>query len=165
MSATPKKKLCWNCEGNVSRKEENCPFCGVYLHPDSITGNTAEIEEHTPPYRTTNFKSNEQIPAMPYANSADASSDEESTVDEKTQKIEEKTFSLNENTKNTMYALALLMSGSMFFLFGLVLILFSRNGQFSLQWNGNYWFIYLFASLPMLFIGWRISHRLSDSNL
>ncbi|MGZ3633930.1 MAG: hypothetical protein ACXWM7_06595 [Parachlamydiaceae bacterium] len=33
MSENTKKKLCWNCEGNVSLYEDTCPYCRASILP------------------------------------------------------------------------------------------------------------------------------------
>jgi hypothetical protein len=61
MSAVPKKKLCWNCEGNVAKDIDNCPYCGVYVHG-------AEVEEDArwnPSYQPDSTKM-EDIPSPLY---------------------------------------------------------------------------------------------------
>jgi hypothetical protein len=58
MSAVPKKKLCWNCEGNVSREIDNCPYCGVYLH-------AAELEENSS-WNPSYHSKKEEIPSPLY---------------------------------------------------------------------------------------------------
>ncbi len=52
--------------------------------------------------------------------------------------------------------LLFLLGGSVFFLFGLVLWLFSQNGVFTLNWNGDYWYVYLSGGLALLGLGCRV---------
>lgn len=139
MNQMKKKKLCWNCEGSVDKEAENCLFCGVYLHPEEIKNKKKEVddEDFTPIYQE------EEISDEPSSSSSPLK--EEPSIEN----LLSKTYS------STLLPTLFLLSGSFFFLFGLILYLFSKDGVFSLQWNGNFWFLYLFISLPLLFMGWR----------
>lgn len=150
MKTKPKKKLCWNCEGNVTLQAENCPYCGVYLSP----GDEAKDHPFSPPYKNTQTEGNSEVPVAPYANQEKESSPiskEETELDQDKEQI-----------TTIVQPLALLLAGSMFFIFGLALLLFSHNGVFSLHWDGNYWYIYLLISLPMLGFGWMFMRNIKD---
>lgn len=143
MSATPKKKLCWNCEGRVALSEENCPFCGVYLSSSALINQADENSTHIAPYQNIN---DQTIPDSPYSNkneNEDSLSSEDS--------LEES----HSTSKSSLLALTLLLAGSIFFIFGLILLVFARQGTLTLQWNASYWFVYLGMSVILLFMGWR----------
>ena len=154
MNKLQKKKLCWNCESQVSIEEETCPICGVSVVPAYLEGTGANF---SPPYSMgagTDFG----IPRSPYETDASNSS-LESEISEK--KIEEGQPALDE-FKRVMITVILLLTGSVFFIFSLALALFSRHGVFTLQWDGSYWFIYTLFAIPLLIIGWRSLMRLDD---
>jgi hypothetical protein len=142
MSKTLKKKLCWNCEGAVSFEEENCPFCGVYLSPHGRDHDEEEEEENdffTPPYPSEKEEET-PLPKPPL------------------KKTDENLTDL----KKVAMPVTLLLSGTVFFLFGLALFLFSRGGLFILRWNGSYWHIYLTVGLASLFFGWKSLNKLGE---
>lgn len=141
MMATPKTKLCWNCEGSAPVEEENCPYCGVYLGPGSESD---EGDLLAPPYRIHDQQTEEDILDSPYA------PEEEPELRDYEQPEEEEG-----DMQSTITPLLLLLGGAVFLLFGLVLALFSQHGVFTLQWNGEYWYVYLLLAVPMLFFGWR----------
>lgn len=58
--------------------------------------------------------------------------------------------------KEALYPLLCLLPGAVFFLFSLVLLLFSQQGVLTLRWSAAYWYVYLGASLPLLYLGWRL---------
>lgn len=151
MNPKPKVKLCWNCEGRVSFKDENCPYCAVYLHPESNQGDDEDDDETPldPPYRVISNSDN-PAPKAPYAA-------EEVVKDEET-------FTLlpTEGLKHVLAPLALLLFGSTFFLFGIILLLFSQEGIFTLRWNANIWFMYELLAIPLLFLGWRTLNRFKE---
>jgi hypothetical protein len=163
MSKVVKNKLCWNCEGNVSRDAANCKYCGVYLHRDDDDDDDIyedEIEEEvkapTSPPPTTNpgptlvkpVSAETAIPRPPY----------------NTEKVVTATLDKNSVHSDANYVtalktvvapLVLLSAGSVFVIFAFLLYFFSSNGVLQLQWNSSYWFYYLLAALPLLFFGWK----------
>ncbi len=62
MSAVPKKKLCWNCEGNVAREVDNCTYCGVYLQAPELD----EDNQWNPSYQSPNKTEDDDIPSPIY---------------------------------------------------------------------------------------------------
>lgn len=166
MSAVPKKKLCWNCEGNVSRQIDNCPYCGVYLHAEELEENS----DWNPSYRPSS--KTEEIPSPIYQiqqeqeDSAETESNErieESPVDIKKEESEVFAWSqLSTQLKKDVYPILFLMMGSIFFLFGVVLLLFSQNGVLTLQWQGSHALYFLAASLPLVGFGWWYLQKLDS---
>jgi hypothetical protein len=158
MSKVPKSRLCWNCEGSVSIAEETCPFCGVSVVPASLDG---PISNFAPPYNPHAHQDN-HVPHSPYGHSHSHSHTEEVAPEHHKRAahvVEEAAPEIDE-FKKVLQAVTLLLSGSVFFLFGLALVLFSTNGTFVLQWNGALWFVYTLLSLPLLFFGWRALMKL-----
>lgn len=145
-----KTKLCWNCEGRVGYKEEHCQFCGVYLSPTSIYGQTIEEEEDysSPSHHIEDSLEDKPFTAHPYEEKKDQNYQRSS---------EEKTLSLipSSEFRHLLLTLGLLLFGSAFFLFGITLFLFSKDGSFILKWEGEYWFYYLILSVGLLFLGWK----------
>lgn len=136
--AEQRQKLCWNCEGNISFQEENCPFCAVYVGPIG-----QEIKNS--PFRNNHAK-NKDIPASPYAKEEVK---EEAAVEEDS--VSPAAFFTQESL---FMPLVFLPAGSILLLFSIYMVLFSENGRLTLQWNADYWYIYFLLSLPMLGCGW-----------
>lgn len=154
MSKQPKKRLCWNCEGSVGATTENCPFCGVSVIPASLDGPGG----FSPPYRMGSTQEN-AVPKSPFA-AAESEEKEDSDMDQENHTEKSREEDVPEEFKPMLVATIMLLTGSVFFLFGIVLALFSQNGVFTLQWNGNIWFIYSALSLPLLYFGWKSLSRL-----
>lgn len=148
MNKSPRKRLCWNCEGSVSLAEEICPFCGVSVVPAFLEGTGADF---TPPY-SSNSEKGFEVPKSPY--SIDQDKDMAATESAHAKEADDGEPAVDE-FKRVVIAVSLLLTGSVFFLFGLALVLFSQNGIFTLQWNGDIWFIYTILALPLLFVGWK----------
>ncbi len=144
MSTAPKKKLCWNCDGRVSMQEENCPFCGVYLSP-VFSGQEEDKNSIAPPYRLVTTE--EEVHKAPYA-----VDDEDSSKSEGNEAVlSEESMSVQQ----TIMTMAFLFAGSILLFFGSLLMIFSENGYLTLRWNGEFWYLYLALSMPLMFLGWR----------
>ena len=147
MSAVPKKKLCWNCEGNIAKEIDNCPYCGVYVHSPDLDENSG----WNIPY--VNNSKREEIPSPLYQIHGENDLESEDSSDKVGETSQAPSMALQ--FKEDILPVLLLMSGSIFFLFGIVLFLFSDNGTLTLQWNGNQWPYFLLLSLPCVYFGWK----------
>lgn len=155
MSAVPKKKLCWNCEGNVARETDNCPYCGVYVH-------SAETEDDSgwnPDYRPSE---SEEIPSplyrIPRAHDSSSVENLEATPSDSSDPIS--FFPLLARLKEDLFPVLFLMTGSVFFLFGVILVLFSQNGTLTLQWQSRNGFYFLLLAFPLIGFGWRFLRQM-----
>lgn len=157
MSAVPKKKLCWNCEGNVSANIDNCPYCAVYLHPSELEENAS----WNPSYRSSK---KEEIPPPPYQIRVDGEQTQERTEEF----LEEGRFFnwhvLFAQLKRDIFPILFLMMGSIFFLFGIVLLLFSQNGTLTLQWQESHAFYFLLFAFPLIGFGWKFFQQLDNDH-
>jgi hypothetical protein len=159
MSQKTKKKLCWNCEGNVSLKNENCPYCGVSLTVSPLLSDVKN--PFAPPYRFTEPSSHSIIPASPYLPSSESESHSEDSEHEDSSPSEPLE---TDELKATTISLLLLLFGTVFLIFGIILWLFSDEHRiFILSWNGKYWFVYLLLGIPMSYFGWRFSRQADKS--
>ena len=144
MGAVPQKKICWNCEGNVSREADNCTYCGVYLHA---------IDEDTSFSRTPSlYPLHQPQPSVQEENPAENTEDFSFGS----------SHSLLDRLKRDLFPLLFLMMGSVFFLFGIVLLLFSQNGVLTLQWEQTDGFYFFLSALPFMAIGWMFLQRLGS---
>lgn len=153
MNNSQKKRLCWNCEGSVSIAEETCPFCGVSVVPAFLEGTN---NSYAPPYAigSTHETAVPRSPYDPIPDDEDASADPVSLI-----KGKDAAEPAADEFKSTILAVTLLLTGSVFFMFGLVLALFSHDGVLTLRWDGAYWYIYTALAIPLFFFGWRsLSH-------
>lgn len=150
MSAVPKKKLCWNCEGSVSREVDNCPYCGVYVY----SGEQEDYSNWNAGYHSEDSRAGEipdPIYRVPKEHGIENNEDEVISS-------EASSFSSSDiltHLKKEVFPILFLMTGSVFFLFGVVLLLFSQNGTLVLQWqsqNGYYFFLLAF---PLVAFGWK----------
>lgn len=160
MSAVPKKKLCWNCEGNVAKNIDNCPYCGVYLHGLEEEGDST----WNPAYQPSSNKT-EEIPSPLYQIKPEV---EETSDQEETAFLEnERPFSWSSlfgQLKRDIFPSLFLMMGSVFFLFGIVLVLFSQNGSLTLQWQESDGLYFLLFAIPLIAFGWMFLQQLETDD-
>ena len=131
MKAT-KKRLCWNCEGNVPVNLENCPYCSVYLNNQSSDDSKEEEEEDdlAPPYRLISSTEDQKVPASPFSAMEPSSSKVESH--QPTADLKEAAATMSD-MKTIALPLVLLLAGSICFIFSLLMLLFSEGGLFTLR--------------------------------
>lgn len=146
MSKSLRKRLCWNCEGEVVLSEEVCPFCGVSVVPACLEG---PGDLFAPPY-SNHFDKDLEVPKSPYDLHGSHPAEQTAPL---ASNEEESEPALDDFKRGTI-AIILLLSGSVFLLFSLALALFSQNGTFTLQWDGTFWYVYAIVALPLLAIGW-----------
>ena len=127
------------------RDEETCQYCGVSVVPASLDGSQ---QPFTPLYQPTSHP--QSPPASQYKQPVNR--DTPANPQDADSETPEASFA---EFKHVLWAITFLLSGSVFFLFGTALALFSHNGVLTLQWNGDMWFLYLLVALPLLFFGWR----------
>lgn len=152
MSAVPKRKLCWHCDGSVAQHEVNtCPYCGVYLLA------TEDTEENR---WNPNFQQQEEqeVPSPLYQIQPDDHSDSQTA----SSKFNLATSEACQKLKLDVGPILMLMSGSIFFLFAIVLYLFAQDGLLTLQWNAAYWPYFLGCSFPLIFLGWRWLEQIEE---
>ena len=161
MSAVPKKKLCWNCEGNVAKEIDNCPYCGVYLHaPD-----TEDDSIWNPAYRPSS--ENEEVPSPLYQIQSEIPQEFEEQGKVVTASDQSESMSWHHlflQLKRDVFPILFLMMGSVFFLFGVVLLLFSQNGTFTLQWQESDGLTFLLFAIPLTGMGWLYLQRLEAND-
>lgn len=172
MNKKIKKKLCWNCEGESNFQAESCSYCGVSLTPLSI-GNDQE-NSLSPPYRLVHETEDDHVPISPYISqnhSNEAAQPAQNTPLNQNESGQDALSNANDDIlsnelkndlKNTLLTVCLLFSGSVLFIFGLMILLFSENGQFVLKWSDQYWYLYFVIAIPMLLLGWAFLKKIEN---
>lgn len=157
MSATPKKRLCWNCDGSLSLAVDQCTYCG------------ASLKEGANPKQAKKKSSDPLAPPFAMLQEAKPAKAPQPPFDVLGKRLEEEeeeppvVEAANSSDSTTVFSsLLFLLGGSVFFLFGLVLWLFSQNGVFTLHWNGDYWYVYLSGGLALLGLGCRALKGLNE---
>lgn len=132
------KRICWNCEGEVSLHLPDCPYCGAELSaPNSSFAPPRELGD---PFQTAPNTGNRKIEQKEWEEALDTTP-------------KQKVTSLP--GKGDWISLILLLPGVVFALFGLLLLFFSEEGVLTLHWNKNLAFFYFLGAVPLIFLGWR----------
>jgi hypothetical protein len=159
MSARPeRKKMCWNCEGNVSLIAENCPYCQAALYPQEEETEKPVKQEYPSPYklpRADRSMAKPSAPTSPFAENFGEKNSEEENEEEDQAEEKDDIASIRHlsDAKNVVVTMSMLMGGLVFFLFGLLLLLFSSHGYLVLRWSNAYWFFYAGIGALMIFLG------------
>lgn len=149
MTSTTHKQLCSNCDGYVHIYEIVCPYCGVALSEQkkeseedftqsnlsqSLEEKSAHVQERfEPPYPGYGAELNKVA--------TDSAKQEEPSQEE---------------TTSSLKALIFLWPGTVFFLLGLTMLLFSSEGYLTFQFRSKFWFVYLLMGAPLLYAGYRV---------
>lgn len=153
-------KLCWNCEGDVDLASEACTYCGV-----DLGGATKEESQQAfePAYKVVRPTGEPSIPEPAYRASGGAAvADEQWNEALNGAEGQKQMKSQVSEVKGWLAPLTMLLSGSVFFLFGFVLFLFSQDGVFTLRWNANFSVLYLVLAVPLLYYGWQALQKIEE---
>lgn len=152
MNTKTHKKLCWNCDGYVHIYEIQCPYCAADLSDyacDKAKERNAPLSDSIEEVKE---KIQEEVPKPAYQSSY-------GHFEELPKHIESapKEFEIKEekDVENPLAALLLLLPGSVLFLLGLSMILFSGDGYLTFKFKSKFWYFYLVGSLPLLLLGYR----------
>ena len=144
MNSKGKGKICWNCEGEVHKEMDQCPYCGTSLSPMQDQENT----KNSPEVSLT-----KQSPPSTYSNLSEEILKANRIL---YKKEEEKRESVSVFEKNPFSALVFFLPGSLFFIFGLILFIFSQEGSLILSWNARYSFLYIVLGSALSWAGWKV---------
>ena len=151
MEMTQKKKLCPNCEGNVSYDAIFCPYCRADLSraaqkPEAQEGKSQASESLASLYRPPYLVRESHGYGVP---------DERESSYEEPQEEEYFEEEKKEPGNRSVWALLLLSVGGNLLTLGLLILFFSEAGRLTLEWKSGTWFLYCFLSAPFLFLGWK----------
>lgn len=136
-----RRKLCWECGGEVPYSAEQCPFCGAVFE----VGDPKESETEAffnQSSESSDLFSDGQDPKPLYQ-----PIDEDAPLEEEVPTEEEKP---DAESRQQLICLCLLIPGFALLLFGIIMFFFSQEGYLTLKWNAS-WGMFIFA-LAALFI-------------
>lgn len=134
MNSDGRRKLCWECGGEVPVEVEQCPFCGATFEVKSEPFYSASSEEEVDSFSTSEPPSPLYQPI-----DSDAPLSEESEPSVKDQE-----------SRHQLICLCLLIPGFALLMFGIIMFFFSTEGYLTLKWDAS-WGMFIFA-LSALFI-------------
>lgn len=156
MATATEQRVCSHCEEMVHEHALSCPYCGT-PQPSTDTRAGTSLE---PPYRLVSPESTDHQ-SPPYGDYQEQRRKDEAPLNpEPARSTNVSEDDSSGHLRPVLIPASLLLSGAVFFLFGLVLLLFSQDGVLTLHWNGGLWPVFLLSSLPLLLVGWRALQRL-----
>jgi len=146
MLSREKKKMCWNCGGEVPESSAQCAFCG-----GDFNANTQETLIHPSP---SNYEASD-IPQAPYnaTNSYEMSANESEVPHEEILEGKEK-------ERKSVIALSFLLPGVTLLLLGIGIFFFSEEGYFTLRWDSSYGLFVFLISAIFIYLGARNYRKL-----
>jgi len=164
MKPVDRQKMCTSCDGRVPFEAILCPYCSTDLSrapemevqkQDPLSRNQAIQDSltslYTPPYNKS--KKTDTPKAVPRESRMIPPAHHGGTAALPGTLPREETE--DKVGKTILVSILTLSAGSIFFILGLLQIFFSEQGVLRLEWSTKYWFIYVLASLPMLYFGYR----------
>lgn len=139
--------MCYNCEGEVDLDVIVCPFCAADLREEKPE---QQRSSYNPQSSLKNLNTQQSLYPPSHAPKV-APPDVEDAP---------QVLAVETEEKSIIGPTLLLALGVQLFLLGALMALFSHGGSLILKWDARFWFIYLFASVPLLIFGYRSLSRL-----
>ena len=158
MNTDTHKKLCRNCDGYVHVYEMKCPYCGAAISDFPEENVEPEVTQNSLSEAIYNQSENLasdnsfQPPYQSYTQSYGLEQDEVAPQPGLQPSPVQKD---SPDVENPLASLLLLIPGSVLFLLGLSVALFSTDGVLTFQFRSKFWFVYLVGSLPLLYLGYK----------
>jgi len=123
-----KKKICWDCGGEVPAAVVQCPFCGGAFAQQA------------------NESSFDEIPQAPYGSNFV----EENNTTTTTESVDH-----TEQSRLQVIALSFLLPGITLLLLGIGIFFFADEGYLTLKWDVSYGLLIFLMSLSLIYFGAR----------
>ncbi len=189
MKTADKQKMCSNCHGRIPVEAEACPYCGQeqmeQLLPESSSQATLFEQQslqdsltslYSPPYpskrapiygpaqtpKTAPLKAQVPVRKPLEPKSPFAPVKEERAAPQEEEGVESASKTPTPSSKESLWALILMILGGNIFTLGLVQLFFGENSRLCLEWKTAHWYLYCLAALPLLFVGYRFSSKLKN---
>ncbi len=152
MKPKKRQKICFNCDGEIDLDVIVCPYCAADLREE-------KPEQQRPIFPPEGTTKNQKTMESLYPSSPRIHADlpQEDAPAAPAEAIEEPSEA---KSKNIFGPTILFTLGVQLCLFGLLMVLFSHKGVMVLRWDARLWFLYVFASIPLLVFGYRSLSKL-----
>jgi hypothetical protein len=143
MKAKKRQKMCYHCEGEVDLDVIVCPFCASDLREEK----PEKLQSGYNPSLSLKNLNTQQSLYPPHYSPREVQEEEA----EEPQMVEE----AGEEERSIIGPTILMTLGAQLLLFGLFMLIFSHKGTLILKWDARMWFLYVFASVPLLIFGYK----------
>ncbi len=147
MKPKKRQKLCYNCEGDVDLDVIVCPFCAADLREEKSERASFSPSAHS--VKHLGGSAVQQLEAI--RSRAAVMEDVQERPDASLPEIEEEVAE-----KPIWMGAAVFAAGFQLALLAVLLLFFQSNGTVILKWDARLWFLYLFAAIPVLILGYRM---------
>lgn len=154
MKQKKRQKLCHNCEGDIDLDVIVCPYCAADLREEKLE----ELRRSEP--SSSMLQMSHSLYPPPYPIREERPEQPSAPPATKTVHLPQIEEEPSERLFSVLAPIVLFSLGTMLFVLGLLLMLFSHDGQVVLKWDGRLWFLYLFAAVPFLVFGYRSISKL-----
>lgn len=144
--------MCYHCEGEVDLDVIVCPFCASDLREEK----PEKIHSGYNPSLSLKNLNTQQSLYPPHYSPREVQEEEEEEVAEEPQMVAES----GEEERSIIGPTILMTLGAQLLLFGLFMLIFSHKGTMLLKWDARMWFLYVFASVPLLIFGYKSISKL-----
>lgn len=156
--------MCPHCEGSIPVDATECRYCGSSLIRNKSRKTAYQTEDslaslYEPPYAPNKKASKYGIGAESSYNYQEDEEEEPPPVEKKPRKkvnaITGESLENEEEEKTHIGSLLLLSIGGQLFTLAWLQFFFSDHGILSLEWKSRFWPLYLLASLPFIYHGYK----------
>jgi hypothetical protein len=152
MKPKKRQKLCHNCEGEIDLDVIVCPFCAADLREEKPE--QRQSSSYHPSFLHANQQTNQSLYPSAYSMRQEEEK-EASPVESAELPPQSPSERIEPEPKNIFAPMIFFTLGVQLFLFGFLMLLFSHKGVVILKWDAHFWFWYVFASLPLLYFGYK----------
>lgn len=153
MKPKKRQKLCCHCEGEIDLDVIVCPFCAADLREEKPEQIKSIYRSFGGVEKTDNRQTSESLYPLPLSARPEQPAMEEVIEEEEPAYTAEKAPS--DKLSSVICPTILFTLGIQLFVLGMFILLFSHKGVVLLKWDGTLWFLYVLASCPLLYFGYR----------
>lgn len=164
MKPNDRQKMCTQCDGRIPIEAQECPYCSaeqlerpsepdLFSNHQSIQASLSSL--YSPPYGAK--QPGTSIASIQADSFKKAESSAYKEVSSKGPQIPQEGVMVEEpvQDKSCFWSILTLSLAANFFILGMLQCFFSDNGKLTMQWDSDYWFIYLLFSIPLFFFGYK----------
>lgn len=164
MKPSDRQKMCTQCDGRIPIEAQECPYCSAEQLEQAQEADL--FSNHQSLQASLNSLYSPLYPTKPPGTSiasvqADSLKKPESSaykeVSSKGPQMPQEGIVAEQPAQDKNYFLPILTLSlaANFLVLGLLQCFFSDNGKLTMEWDSNYWFIYLLSSIPLFFFGYK----------
>ncbi|MBM3198755.1 MAG: hypothetical protein FJZ58_05825 [Chlamydiae bacterium] len=142
MRVKDRQKICSHCEGRISVEADTCLYCGMPLIEEKAEEKPVDVmstlQGGIPSlYPPLYAQAKQEVPLQePTATAVHSSALQE-----------------DKEEKASLLSIVWALLGSTFGILGVMQGFFSEGDTLRLEWNCQYWFLYVLLAMPLLYLG------------